>query len=71
MLLFVLNVNLISCLPLVQLVCTPQLALLIFKFPTRSLILESAHLLNLLPLFSISLTLILSSKGISFCYFFV
>ena len=59
-LLFVLNVNSISCLPFVQLVCAPELALLIFKFPTRGLILESAHLLTLLPPFSIALTLILS-----------
>ena len=44
----------------VQLVCAPELALLIFKFPTRGLILESAHLLTLLPPFSIALTLILS-----------
>ena len=60
MLLFVLNVNSISCLPFVQLVCAPELALLICKFPTRGLILESAHLLTLLPPFSIALTLILS-----------
>ena len=33
MLLFVLNVNSISCLPFVQLVCAPELALLISKFP--------------------------------------
>ena len=57
MLLFVLKVNLISCLPFVQLVCAPELALLIFMFPTRVLILESAHLLTLLSLFSIALTL--------------
>ena len=37
-----LNVNPISCLPLVQLVCAPELAPLIFKFPTCGLILESA-----------------------------
>ena len=43
-----------------QLVCAPELVLLIFKFHTLSLILESAHLLTLLPLFSITLTLILS-----------
>ena len=58
--LFVFNVNSISCLPFVQLVCTPELVLLIFKFHTLGLILESAHLLTLLPLFLIALTLILS-----------
>ena len=36
MLLFALNVNSISCLPFVQLVCAPELALLIFKFLTLS-----------------------------------
>ena len=34
MLLFVVNVNSISCLPFVQLVCAPELVLLIFKFHT-------------------------------------
>ena len=43
MLLFVFNVNSISCLPFAQLVCAPELVLLIFKFHTLSLILESAH----------------------------
>ena len=38
-----LNVNSISCLPFVQLVCAPELVLLIFKFHTLGLILESAH----------------------------
>ena len=60
MLLFVLNVNSISCLPFVQLVCAPELVLLIFKFHTLGLILESAHLLTPLPLFLIALTVILS-----------
>ena len=60
MLLFVFNVNSISCLPFVQLVCAPELVLLIFKFHTLGLILESAHLLTLLPLFLIALTVILS-----------
>ena len=41
-------------------VCAPELVLLIFKFHTLGLILESAHLLTLLPLFLIALTLILS-----------
>ena len=54
MLLFVFNVNLISCLPFAQLVCAPELVLLIFKFHTLGLILESAHLLTLLPLFLIA-----------------
>ena len=40
--LFVFNVNSISCLPFVQLVCTPELVLLIFKFHSLGLILESA-----------------------------
>ena len=40
--------------------CAPELVLLIFKFHTLGLILESAHLLTLLPLFLIALTLILS-----------
>ena len=35
MLLFVLNVNSIPCLPFVQLVCAPELTLLIFKFHFR------------------------------------
>ena len=48
------------CLPFVQLICAPKLAILIFKFPSRGLILESAHLLTLLPPFLIALTLILS-----------
>ena len=39
------------CLPFVQLICAPELAVLIFKFPSRGLILESAHLLTLLPPF--------------------
>ena len=60
MLLFVLNVNSISCLPFVQLVCAPELVLLIFNFHTLGLILQSAHLLTLLTLFLIALTLILS-----------
>ena len=51
MLLFVFNVNSVSCLLFVQLVCVPELVLLIFKFHTLGLILESAHLLTLLPLF--------------------
>ena len=46
MLLFVLNVNSISCLLFVQLVCAAELALLIFKFSTRGLNLESTHLLT-------------------------
>ena len=45
------KVNSISCLLFVQLVCVPELVLLIFKFHTLGLILESAHLLSLLPLF--------------------
>ena len=60
MLFFVVKVNSISCLPFVQLGGAPELALLIFKFPTRGLILESAPLLTLLPPFSIVSTLILS-----------
>ena len=60
MLLFVFNVNSISCLLFVQLVCAPELLLLIIKFHTLGLILESAHLLTLLPLFLITVTVILS-----------
>ena len=55
MLLFVLNVNSIPCLPFVQLVCALERALLIFKFPSRGLILENANLLTLLPPFLNSL----------------
>ena len=54
--LFVFNVNSISCLPFVQLVCTPELVLLIFKFHTLGLILESALCL----FFLIALTVVLS-----------
>ena len=60
MLLFVLNVNSISCLPFVQLVCAPELVLFILRFHTLGLILESTRLLTLLPLFLIALTVILS-----------
>ena len=60
MLLFVFNVNSISCLLFVQLLCAPELLLLIFKFHTLGLIQESAHLLTLLPLFLIAVTVILS-----------
>lgn len=49
-----------SCLPFVELVCAPELALLILKFLSRGLILGSAHLLTLLPPFLVALTLILS-----------
>ena len=59
MLFFIFNVNSIPYLLFVQLVCAPELALLIFKFPSCGLILESAHLLTLLSAFLIALTLIL------------
>ena len=59
MLFFILNVNSIPYLPFVQLVCAPELALFILKFPSCGLILESAHLLTLLSAFLIALTLIL------------
>ena len=38
------------------------LVLLIFKFHTLGLVLESAHLLTLLPLFLIAVTVILSEQ---------
>ena len=52
MLLFVLNVNSISCLPFVQLVCALELALLISKFTTHGLILESAFAYSAVTLFN-------------------
>ena len=54
-----LKFNFLSSFYFVQLGCAPELALLIFKLPTRGLILESAPLLTLLPPFSIVSTLIL------------
>ena len=52
MLLFVFDVNSISCLLFVQLVCAPELVLLIFKFHTLGLILESALAYSAATLFN-------------------